>query len=366
MIKKIIVIAFLIYVFFPINAFAYGVSNVSYNAGEDTYYIYFDSSQVSSFNVQSTELNYTQSFDYAGTDYFTLTCNSSYTVTFFDSSGSNLGTDNVTTSQITNENAACESSSSDESDENCGCIFNTPGWQDYVDQIDDVIGAIPPPPNWGTVADKFRDSIVPSLIGEQESMLGYAPDLPSEPSYPDQLDEGNLQTPTGQEADGLEDASFGSNDIKSGADKIEEREDPTGGFDILDPVDSLPSQEEFKDNIPEEGEMVAPEVPEVDAEAPEVPDVEGTAPEPPQLENQAPGAPEEQENIAPTPPEPEEGENVAPSPGDVEGEAPQPEEGNNTAPTPTDQAGSFPVPGDSGESFPIPGADETEAPTPTE
>src|SRR5699024_12505625 len=92
---------------------------------------------------------------------------------------------------------------------------------------------------------------------------------------------------------------FTGNDIKNEEPKIEEREDPTGGWDILDPIGQLPSQDEFKDNIPNEGEMIAPEVP----------DVEGKAPHPPEEENKAPGSPKDDENIAPKPPEQE---NVAP------------------------------------------------------
>ncbi|SEO80385.1 hypothetical protein SAMN04488134_11356 [Amphibacillus marinus] len=275
----------------------------------------------------------------------------------------------------------------------CGCIFNTPGWSDYMDRIDDIINAIPSPPNWQQVANTFRDTIVPRFISDLGDLLGHAPNPPSAPAFNHNLT-GEIDAPRGQLPSGLDDAGFSADDIRGGAEEIEVREDPTGGFDILDPIGSLPSQDEFKDNIPDEGDMIAPEVPEVDAEAPAAPeeqeniapsppDVGGTAPNPDESDNLAPGAPEEQENIAPTPPDvegtapspneqenmapeaPDEGDNFAPSPGDGDGTtAPIPGDRDNQAPVPGDGGGVAPIPGSDGGTVPIPGAGNETAPMP--
>lgn len=290
-----------------------------------------------------------------GTNFTIRPHNVGYITTVRDGSGNQIGRIRVV---ITSGN-------------NYNDIFSTPGWNQYMGRVNDIFNAIPPAPNWQQVANTFRDTIVPSFRNEMEDMLGQVPNAPPPPNYNNNLS-GQIDAPTGQEASGLADASFGANDIKSAADPIEVREDPTGGFTIMDPVGSLPSQEEFRDNIPNEGEMVAPDVPETDAEAPQVPDVDAVAP----------GAPEEQENIAPTPPEVG---GVAPSPGEVEGTAPNPNEGeniapgapsegNNIPPTPPSDSTTAPIPGEGdniapnpgegGGSAPIPGADGSVAPIP--
>lgn len=277
--------------------------------------------------------------------------------------------------------------------EDCGCIFNTPGWGDYMGKIDDLIAAIPPAPNWGQVANTFRDSIVPKLIGDLDGLLGKAPSLPRAPSMPSGLDDGNLKNPTGKEDPGLK--GFNSDDVKNQAPVIDEREDPTGGWDILDPIGQLPSQDDFKDNIPNEGDMIPPEVPEVEGEAPTPPqednptpgapkDEENKAPVPPQEDNPTPGAPKDEENKAPTPPEkdnptpgaPKDEENKAPVPPKEDNPAPKPpkeeenrpprpgEGGGSGPPIPGDQGGTGPIPKPDGSTGPVPGEDNSTAPIP--
>jgi len=256
----------------------------------------------------------------------------------------------------------------------CDCIFNSPHWGEYMGKIDQIIGKIPPPPNWNLVAEIFRDKIVPKLINDLGELLGSAPSLPNTPSMPSGLNPGNLQKPKGKENPNLN--GFSANDIKNSAPVIDVREDPTGGWNILDPIGSLPSQEEFKQNIPNEGDMIPPEVPEVDAEAPGAPEEteniapgapsegDNIAPTPPEQENKTPGAPSEGENIAPG--APNEGSNIAPQPPEQENKVPNaPSDGDNFAPYPGNSDGSTaPIPGDTTDNAPIPGGGNWTVPMP--
>ncbi|UOQ47221.1 hypothetical protein MUN88_14210 [Gracilibacillus caseinilyticus] len=344
--QKILLFLIVVFFMFPINAFAAGITSSEYSAADDTYYVYMDTSGADSFTITQDATGTTWNYDVVdGDDYTTLTCNGSFTYTFY-SGNSVIATETVTASGIIEQNSNCEGTSDGNGNNNCGCIFNTPGWQDYMDKMDDVISVIPPAPDWDSVADTFKDSIVPSLVGEVENMLGSPPGEMSAPPYPPPLDDGNLQEPTGQEANGLE--GFDANDIKDNAPDIEVREDESGGFDINDPLESMPEQEIF---VPSEPENPAPSEPE---------EPENIAPEPTEPENVAP-APSEPENVAPSPEEPE---NVAPTPGEGENTAPTPSEGNNTAPIPSEDGTVAPTPGEPDNAFPVPGPNTDDYPMP--
>lgn len=239
-------------------------------------------------------------------------------------------------------------------------ILECPGWSDYMDKLDDIKKAIPAAPNWDKVADTFRDSIAPKIKSDLSDVLGKAPtppaapSKPSKPSKPNDLDDNGIKAPEGNEIP--KGGDFDQDKIKNEAPKIEEREDPTGGFEINNPIDSLPSQDEFKDNVPDEGEAKLPEDPE---------ELENKAPIPPEKENEAP-VPDEKENAAPKPdeepnkaPSPSEGENKAPTPTEDPTPAPKPDESENKAPTPSDGGATAPVPGggswEGGNSWPMPG-----------
>lgn len=234
-----------------------------------------------------------------------------------------------------------------------------PYWDEYTDQIDEIIAKIPPPPNWDEISDQFADKIGSQVKEDMSDLLGSAPE-PESPMYPgtpsdsDNLNDGGFKnkTPTGTEAPGLGDAGFTSDDIKSEAPEITERSDPnTDGFKINDPLDGLPSQEEFMENLPTMPEDAA-----------------------------VPAAPEEKENAAPTPeekdnaaPEPEDGGATAPIPSDEGADAPTPSDPGAEAPIPGDdgatapiptEGGTAPIPGDSGATAPIPGATNETAPIP--
>jgi hypothetical protein len=337
------------------------VSNLEYRASEDMYYIHFDPTGVESFDFTNHETGGYVKYDYMGQNYSTFRCNAPFTMKFYNANGEVISTYNGETTQVVNEPAGCQPDDGDSgSGGNCGCVFNTPGWQEYMGKIEEIIAKIPPPPNWDSVAEKFRDKILPAYFDQLEDLIGSNPAKPSPPSeYP--RVRGDIEPPTGNLPDGFKDSSFTADDIKNSALDIPEREDPTGGFNIFDPIKSLPSQEEFKENIPNEGDNYAPEVP----------DVEGTAPTPPEKDNPLPGDPEDPENIAPTPPDvsgtaptPPEQDNPYPGSPDEGGTAPIPGDGGGTAPTPGDDIGTAPIPGETGETAPLPGQDNSTAPIP--
>jgi hypothetical protein len=227
-------------------------------------------------------------------------------------------------------------------------VLNCPQWDEYMGKVDEIISKIPPVPNWDEIAKNFRDTIAPQIKKDLQDVLGSAPapSSPQVPGVPAQLDDLNdrgITAPTGNEAPGLGDSTFDENAIKNGAEVIQERQDPTGGFTINDPLGGLPSQEEFEKNLP------TPET--------------GEAPNPPEKDIPAPADPTEGDNHAPNPTE---GDNHAPNPTEGDNHAPNPTEGDNQAPTPGGTSGDFdtaPIPGDNGGTAPIPNESGT-APIP--
>jgi hypothetical protein len=208
--------------------------------------------------------------------------------------------------------------------------FSCPGWSDYMGKLDEIGSKIPPAPNWNEVADTFRDSIVPKVMDDLEDMLGQAPSTPSPKPKPPSLNDGGIteQEPSMPSNPELDDSGFSEQDIKDEAPGIPVREDPTGGFDLIqDPVDSLPDLP--TDDFPTPG---------------------GTDPG-----EWGSNVPEQPENDFPDPPQEGSGEiSNPPTPGGTEGEPPIPGDGT----------GDFPIPGgDSGEP-PMPGGDSGTPPEP--
>lgn len=306
-----------------------------------TYTSYTDDS----FSTIGTTKTYTAAqYGWTFFDGIGFNCNVAYTGTLYDASDNVLVSAKLTITGLVNP--VCNSESNGEGMggkecDNCA-IFSCPGWGEYMDKLDDIKAAIPPPPNWNQVADVFRDSIAPQIKKDMAELIGTAPtptlptlpkapDKPSPPAMLEKLDDQGIKAPTGNEAPGLDDSTFTADDLKSSAPVIQEREDPTGGFKIDNPIDSLPSQEEFKKNIPKEG--IVP----------------------------LPGKPKDPENIAPTPPEQP---NKAPTPGEDFGKAPIPGLDSNKAPIPGGDSGKAPIPGNDGSKAPIPGGDSGKVPIP--
>jgi len=126
-------------------------------------------------------------------------------------------------------------------------VFECPGWQQYMNKLDQIKNAIPPAPNWKEVADTFKDAIVPNLVNEVGDLLGTAPEPPATPPQLPGLDDKGIKSkePVMQDVPGLKEAGFDANKIKNQAPVIQERSDPTGGFDLTkNPMDTLPKAPE--------------------------------------------------------------------------------------------------------------------------
>lgn len=336
----------------------WGVPSGDLQRASDGWRLYYTTSEVDSFKNSDGTVKSLE-----GSSYMYFNCNGVRTVTFYKN-GATVGYLKV---EITDMSKPCTDNNDDNDNgsggNNGSCsscdIMSCPGWSDYMGKLDDIKNAIPPAPNWSQVADTFRDKIAPQIKQDLSDLLGKAPNPPSAPSKPNKpnmpsgLDDGGLKAPTGNDVPSF---NFDENDIKNGAQKIPEREDPTGGgFDILDPIGGLPSQDDFKNNIPKEGNVAIPKPPE---------ELENPVPVPPEKENIAP-KPEEQENVAPKPnegsnvaPKPDEGSNIAPKPEEQENIAPKPNESDNVAPKPEEQENVAPKPNEGNNIAPTPGKGE--------
>lgn len=338
---------------FPGSSFAYIVVSKSdpqgvitgsptYFAGKDEIRINYTSGTVKSTSWSFVETGTGRTFQKdlvapSGNYYSAsgFTCVGTYSVEIKGDSGNLLASLELEIQQGDLQKPTCESDASGEiSDGKCDscALLKCPGWGEFMGKLDDIKAAIPPPPNWSQVADTFRDSITPKIKEDLKEVIGEAPEpvmpnLPPVPEAPepppplDPLDDRGLEAPTGEEAPGLEESTFTPDDIKKEAPIIQENSDPTGGFKIDNPIDGLPSQDEFKKNIPSEG----------------------TAP--------LPKAPKDPDNFAPIPP-------------DQPGTAPIPTQPTNTAPIPGTPTATPPIPGTPTGTAPLPGSAITPVPIP--
>lgn len=375
MIKKLAIFILLFVFSVPTFASAFTVientnssafSTPTYNAERNRYISTFDKATVKRVLLTSyhdaafTEVGTVKDIVVPDTAVdFAFGCNTYYHMQSFDSSNAQIGSLKFHATQIVNPDpGACFSELNDPGEGGTGTcdackLLSCPGWTDYMSKLDDIKAAIPPAPDWPIVADVFRDSIAPQIKSDMAELIGtsptpdlpilpQAPELPSAPTMLEGVDDGGIKAPTGNEAPGLGDSTFTEDDIKNSAPIIQERADPTGGFNIVDPIGSLPTQEEFISNSP----------------------IEGVAPlpgNPIELENISP-TPTEQPNAAPTPTEPI---NTAPTPGDTGDTAPIPGDTGDAAPLPGTNTSTAPIPGVGNDTAPIPGGGEIyTAPTP--
>lgn len=194
-------------------------------------------------------------------------------------------------------------------------IIQCPGWSEAMGTLENILNKIPPPPNWNDMALAINTQVIPGFVNDLENMLGAAPTTPTAPSSPSSniSDRGisNLE-PKMDPVPGLSESTFSKNDLEQQAPVIEFREDPTGGFEITDPVDALP---DFPTNdLPVPGETNAGE---------------WGLNQPVELDNPYP-APSGQEETTPIGP--------APTPPDTTDPAPIPPDGY-TPPSPDDGTG---------------------------
>jgi len=367
MLKKVLVIILILSMFFPIrNLSAYtnetynNVISYEYRLGDDSPHPLMDLLMVHFVDeVHRVNVIREDGLEVSREpDQFGLACNVTYTLEAWAPFNTFLGTDTVTVTGIQNTANDCPEGSPGAGGgdggggDDCGCIFNTPGWDRYMGKVDQIINRIPSPPNWQSVANTMRDTIVPRMVNDFGDLLGRAPSTPdlevirapsqprtpSTPNAPSSpiLSDRNItdSEPSFNEPSGLDDSAFNLSDLKDDAEVIEFEEDPTGGFEISNPVDSLP--ELPSDDFPIPGETNAGDYgehqpTEEDIEYPDAPVDEGIP-------------------IPDDPPEPDDGDY----------DAPIPEQPENEVPTPGDDFGDLPLPGgdydapipDDGEGYP--------------
>ncbi|MBY6271109.1 MAG: hypothetical protein CW346_02740 [Bacillaceae bacterium] len=334
MIKKTSSLLLCFFLFYPLSAFAFTVYEVNgiaiksgpyYSPSDDKYIVEFDPNIVrkvvygsytdatfsTPMTVKVRELGENEYF--YGVHYFT--CNSYYKAEYFDGSGTLVGTVKFHATELVNPTCNSDTSlgnggSGGGSGSCAGCdLFNCPGWSQYMGKLDEIKNAIPPAPNWNQVAVIFRDTIVPKLVADLEVMLGTAPSPPAEPPDLPGVDTHGIEDKVPSMPDsGLDTSGFTKDRIESEAPEIEFREDESGGFDIVNPIDTLPP---LPDKMPEPGNTDAggwdaghPQEPE-DAPMPIPKDQDGTpelgdAPIPSE-NNDAPPSPEDDSGNPPTP-----------------------------------------------------------------
>lgn len=321
----------------PASAYAFTIFHISgnitvpaYSPTQDVYILYFDPDEVvrivyGSYEDSTFSQVITQKTEALGpgerfVGLHRFTCNTYYQAEYFNAAGQRVGFIQFQATEIVEPtcSSGADNIGTDNGGSNCGCIFNTPGWQQYLAKIDQILGAIPPPPNWNQVADTFYERVVPRMIADLRQMLGTAPNPPSPPAQPnipvmtappqpEPLDDRGIgdRQPSFTEPEGLREATFTLEELERTAPVIEERQDPIGGFSILNPIDSLP---ELPDSWPIPGQTDAGEWDHQPAQ-PDIP-----YPDPPEDQPTAPSNP--------------------PLPGDAGGEPPLPGELGGQAPIP--------------------------------
>ncbi|WP_458414534.1 hypothetical protein ACNQFZ_06615 [Schinkia sp. CFF1] len=165
-----------------------------------------------------------------------------------------------------------------------GCeMFECPGWDDYMGKINDIIDGFP--------------TITEAIAGQTDTIkneiVGQPPSLPSAPSDPAPVDTYDFENsaPEMMENPDLGDSGFTLTDIENDAPEIQFNDDPTGGFDIKDPVEALPDPPteypipgetdagEWEHNPTDEVEKPQPPIVELHPYTPyPLPSDEGTAP----------------------------------------------------------------------------------------
>lgn len=293
--------------------------------GIDVILVYFSGTSIkkvrfsdyvdSSFsNPLNTKVKNASDYGWSYLSGFYFSCNRYYLAEFFGASDNLLVRIKIHVTGLVNP--TCDSSSygnyedmggSDSNSCNACELFSCPGWSDYMGKLTEIKNAIPPAPNWNQVATIFRDTIVPQLVSDIGTLFGPAPNIPAEPAELSDLDTRGIGNKVPSMPDsGLDTSGFTKSRIESEAPVIEERDDPTGGWDITDPIGTLPDFPSMP--IPGETDPKgwdAGKPKETETQLPIPKDQQGTpdtsnAPTPNQ-NNDTPPSPGGNDNNAPTP-----------------------------------------------------------------
>lgn len=167
-----------------------------------------------------------------------------------------------------------------------GCeMFECPGWGDYMGKVDEIIAGFP----------SIVDAIADQTDTIRDEIVGQPPSLPSEPSQPAPVDTYDFENsaPAMTENPDLGGSGFTLTDLENEAPEIQFRDDPTGGFDIVDPVGALPDPPaafpipgetdagEWDDNKPADSDVQTPAPPVIPVEQTPPPEPSGGSTEPP-------------------------------------------------------------------------------------
>lgn len=282
----------LLFLMNPLRPYAWGILEQEFESANDRYRFYLELApyNVSYYNVKIkkggqvvTNDNWPANNTYQN---HYVECNGTVTFTWHESNGTVIGTKTVTTTQVATEAPGCTPSGGGEPPPDGGgetppyevedlcdrpdsylhpvcpdynppppddgggtepppdgggttlppcpsCeMFVCPGWNEYMGKINDIIDGFP------TIVDAIADQT--DTI--RDEIVGQPPSLPSEPSYPDPVDTYDFENsaPSMKENPDLGDSGFTLSDLEKDAPEIQFRDDPTGGFNIVDPVEALP------------------------------------------------------------------------------------------------------------------------------
>ncbi len=226
-------------------------------------------------------------------------------------------------------------------------------------KVDKVGDKIPPPPDWNKVADTFVDKISPQLKKDLKDVFGEAPDPPSPPPLPPETDTKGLDKyePDFKENKELKESGFTADDIKDGAEEIKFNKDDSGGFDIKDPIGSLP---DVPKELPKPGETKESEWSKNKPKNPEP--TEKPIPKPP---DDKPITDKPKPNVdTGKPPKPNVDTGGFPKPKPDGGEPPKPNVDTGTPPKPNVDTGKPPKPNTDGGNPPKPNGDGGNPPKP--
>ena len=179
---------------FHVSASAASIGlSIRYDSGEDAYAVDMDTNIVRKYSIYSehTDGRTWGPYEYSPptgmtTNVHYLRCNLTYTLKFYDSTGSLLHEEITVTTQIVAP--SCDSNTGEpppteepppgdgSGETTCnGCqtiteMLACPDWGTYMSEWEATIRrAVPPAPNWAEVAVTMRDTIVPPLVAAIES-----------------------------------------------------------------------------------------------------------------------------------------------------------------------------------------------------
>lgn len=256
------------------------IANVAYNESQDRIYIVFDTNVITSQRVRTiTRIIYNNSSfssvhstrTDSATNYYTsifINCPGHYEFKLFNNHDESIGSIKISANYSDFKNTdGCDNPGvnppeppepptepepeppknppNNDDDEECNVcgIFDCPGWDQYLGKLNQIANQAV-----GRLSNDI-DNIVKNAVGDMSNVstpdFGRAQRIPNIFDILNDVDKRNIPKPTGQEDSQLKNATFNANDIKNNATEIQFRDDPTGGFVIDNPLNTLPNGSDF-------------------------------------------------------------------------------------------------------------------------